>query len=66
MLIVPCVVYESTIVLRAKNALVSTRTVCVQCELTMRRASRLCGTGQAAFETLMQQKVPECDLYLDV
>ena len=51
-----------------KNALVSTRTacMCVQCELTMRHASRLRSrcTGQDAFKTFMKQTVPACSVIL--
>ena len=55
-------VYEYTSVLYGEYALASTRTacMCVQCELTMRHASRprsRC-TGGDAFETFMMQTVP--------
>ena len=60
-------VYESTVVLCAKKCVGGNpQCMCVQCELTIRYASRLRSrcTGQAAFKTFMKQTVPGCDVYL--
>ena len=60
-------VYESTVVLCAKKCVGGNpQCMCVQCELTIRHASRLRSrcTGQAAFKTFMKQTVLGCGVYL--